>query len=151
MQELRRMVVDFAVTDVDFGSTRSAMEPEPQPTTKYRARGPDKLQRKYRTEHLVNGLRMSINFKSQRPLKKVVHACIRYLHPRNFKRVVKTMEKSGHRDPAKDTLVRARVKFDVAAMIRHRRWSATAGQINRYLVCDASPQKSQSHEVICDL
>ena len=70
MQELRRMVVDFAVTDVDFGSTRSAMEPEPQPTTKYRARGPDKLQRKYRTEHLVNGLRMSINFKSQRPLKR---------------------------------------------------------------------------------
>ena len=32
-------------------------------------------------------------------------------------------------------------------MIRHRRWSEAAGHINRYLVCDASPQKSQSHEV----
>ena len=39
------------------------------------------------------------------------------------------------------------MKFDVAAMIRHRRWSEAAGHINKYLVCDASPQKSQSHEV----
>ena len=130
IEELRRDV-DLAVTDNDFGSALAAQEAEP--TTQYRTRGPDKLQRKHMISHLVNALRMSINFKDQRHLETVTVAFVRYLHPRNFKRVVKTMEKSGHRGPAKkDTLYRARVKSDVAAMIRHRRWSEAAGQINRF-------------------
>ena len=142
--ELLRKNIDGAAIDT-ANDTDTVIEAAP--TTAYRQCGPVKLQRKYRISHLVNALGLSIHLKSQRHMKRVTAASIRYLHPRNFKRVVKTMDKSGHRDPAKDTLYRARTKLDVAAMIWHRRWSETAGQINRYLVCDASPQKSQSYEV----
>jgi hypothetical protein len=144
----RRTLQQFrkdACADSAVPHVGSALEAEVEATAQYRTRGP--VERSYTMSHLVNALRVSIHFKSQSHMKKVTAASIRYLHPRNFKRVVKMIDKSGHRDPAKDTLCRARVKFDVAAMIRHRRWSQAAGQINRYLVCDASPQKSQSQEV----
>ena len=144
IEELRRDVDEVAMEGLSSTSA-GHVRLEAEPTTQYRTCGPDKLQRKYVISHLVNALQVTINLKDQRHLKTVTVASVRYLHPHNFKRVVKTMDKSGHRGPAKDTLYRARVKFDVAAMIRHRRWSEAAGQINRYLVCDASPQKSQSH------
>ena len=103
--------------------------------------------RKYTMSHLINALRMSIHLKNQGHMKKATVASVRYLHPRNFKQVFKTLQKDGHCDPAKLTMLRTRLKFDVAAMIRHRRWAQDAVQINRYLVCDASPQRSQSYEV----
>ena len=132
IEELRGDVDEVAMEGLSCTSA-GQVSLEAEPTTQYRTRGPDKLQRKYMISYLVNALRVTINLKDQRHLKTVSVASVRYLHPRNFKSVVKTMDKSGHRDPAKDTLYRARVKFDMAAMIRHRRWSEAAGQINRYL------------------
>ena len=146
LEELRKGA-DVAITGTGHDVVSPLEAVEAEPTTQYRTRGPVKLQRKYTITHLVNALRLVQNVTDQRHLKSVSVASVRYHHPRNFRRVIKSMGKSGHRDPAKDTLYRARVKFDVAAMIWHRRWSEAAGQINRYLVCDASPQKSQSHEV----
>ena len=138
IEEWRRDVDEVAMGGL---SSTSAVHVhlEAEPTNQYRTCGPDKLQRKYVISYLANALRVTINLKDQRHLKTVTVASVRNLHPRNFKSVVKSMDKSGHRDPAKDTLYRARVKFDVAAMIRHRRRSEAAGQINIYLVCDASP------------
>ena len=148
LEELRKgadVAITGTVTGHDVVSPLEAVEPEP--TTQYRTRCPVRLQRKYTMTHLVNGLRLVQNVTDQRHLNSVSVASVRYHHPRNFRRVIKNMGKAGHRDPSKDTLYKARVKFDVAAMIWHRRWSEAAGQINRYLVCDASPQKSQSYEV----
>ena len=148
LEELRKGAdADVAITGTGHDVVSPLEAVEPEPTTQYRTRGPVELQRKYTITHLVNALRLVQNVTDQRHLNSVSLASVRYHHPRNFRRVIKSMGKSGHRDPSKDTLYKARVKFDVAAMIWHRRWSGTAGQINRYLVCDASPQKSQSYEV----
>ena len=130
LQHLGRDVdLGVTVTDNGFGS---ALEAEPKATTQYRTRGPDKLQRKYTISHLVNALRVSINFTNESGTPENVHLHVFGICTPVISNVL--AEKSGHRDPAEDTLVRARVKFDVAvaAMIRHRRWSEAAGQINRY-------------------
>ena len=103
MEELRRDVDEVAMEGLSC--TSGCQVPlEAGPTTQYRTRGPDKLQRKDVISHLVNALRVTVNLKDQRHLKTVTVASVRYLHSRNFKRVVKTMDKSGHRDPAKDTV-----------------------------------------------
>ena len=72
---------------------------------------------------------------------------MRYMHPRDWQERMENMKKSGHKDPEKDTLARARVKFDCAAMLAHRECHAAAGPTYRYLACDASPQKRMGYEV----
>ena len=80
VEELRRDVDEVAMEG--RSCTSAGQVPlEAEPTTQYRTRGPDKLQRKYMISHLVNAFRVSVNIKGPRHLKTVTVASVRYLHP----------------------------------------------------------------------
>eukprot|EP00969_Alexandrium_andersonii_P062707 2761495-Alexandrium_andersonii.AAC.1 len=57
------------------------------------------------------------------------------------------MQSAGFRNPSGPVLYRARLKFDVAAMLSHRKRAMENGPFARCMLRYASPQKRQSTDV----
>ena len=50
--------------------------------------------------------------------------------------------------PMKMTVLRSRIRLDVASMLLHRKWYASHGPVFRYVLYDASPLNRQSQELM---
>ena len=93
--------------------------------------------RMWHARQLIKGLRFSQYLKDQQDCRPALQAASQFFEDEG--QCVATEEKLGQL-PHGCTLIRARVRMDVAAMLAHRSWYKENGPTFRYLAYDASPQ-----------
>lgn len=98
--------------------------------------------------HLIRSLQLGQSVANQ---GNVVHAAdhaLQYWYPDDFASRRAALAVVGARLPGRHTLVRSRIRLDIAAMLHRREWFATSRPaLHRYLSFDASPQ-SRGVEVL---
>ena len=111
----------------------------------YRSAGP--VKEAFTTTHMLRALLASAGLKDTSALRANRVRQLQYMFPRVREQRLEHLVSAGFRDPSAQVLGRARLRFDVACMLAQRFWSVANRPFYRFFLCDASPQKRQSHAV----
>jgi hypothetical protein len=116
-----------------------------RPAAAQEAQGPrawhgNRVIRRYDVGHMLRALLAAKDLRSQRGLVSVLSATLTLAFPEQAEEMLSELAARGFQAPSNSTLLRARWRFDAAAMLWQRRLNRKPRRVFRYLAVDASPQ-----------
>ncbi len=97
--------------------------------------------RQYHWHHLLGALRCSRHLRALRHGYEQASDVLSFLYPAQSEDMQRSLQDDAFEHPSHSTLLRAKARLDVCAMLAQREWYRSVGECFRYVAFDASPQR----------